>query len=93
MSYSIVKWYTRLPRRRRTVLATATLGIIAVAAILMAFLLFDTKPQTYRYGEDIEGITSNLARDLPADHPEVTFVDVAQEAGIYFKHFTGRRSS
>ena len=34
---------------------------------------------TYRPGEAIAGITSELSRPVPDDHPRVTFTDVTQE--------------
>jgi hypothetical protein len=40
-----------------------------------------------------EGITSELERRLPADHPRVTFTDVASAAGVRFRHFPGVRST
>ena len=39
------------------------------------------------------GITAELVRAVPADHPRVTFTDVTKAAGITFRHFSGTRSS
>lgn len=49
--------------------------------------------KTYKPGERVEGLTSELSRNLPADRPRVTFADVTREAGIEFQHFSGERSS
>lgn len=44
-------------------------------------------------GEEVEGLTAELARSLPDDYPRVTFIDASEEAGIDFRHFQGKRSS
>jgi len=62
---------------------------IAAAAIIPRL----TEPDAaYVPGEDIEGLSARLSRDLPTDHPEISFTDVAEAAGITFRHFPGRRS-
>jgi tetratricopeptide (TPR) repeat protein len=48
---------------------------------------------TYTPGDDVDGVTSELARALPSDYPRVRFADVTREAGIEFRHFHGRRRS
>lgn len=47
----------------------------------------------YQPGQDRDGITSDLARDLPENYPRVTFTDVTAQSGIDFHHFSGKRSS
>jgi len=47
----------------------------------------------YRPGVDRSGLTAELARELPTDHPTVIFTDVTRSAGIEFRHFDGRRST
>jgi tetratricopeptide (TPR) repeat protein len=68
--------------------ATAFL-LVAAAAVLLA----SGGEETYRPGEEIEGVTSDLARGLPPDYPRVTFTDVTSRAGISFRHFPGTRTS
>jgi hypothetical protein len=51
------------------------------------------RPDKYRPGEAIEGITADLARVLPENFPRITFADVTKEAGVNFSHFSGTRSS
>jgi enediyne biosynthesis protein E4 len=58
----------------------------------IASLGWSRKP-TYRPGVDTEGISSDLARSLPSDHPKVRFTDVTRSAGIDFHHFNGKRRS
>lgn len=84
---------TPLTRRQRRLLLTITLGavFIAVAGIAIFFALRPEK--AYKPGEQVDGLTSELSRGLPADRPRVTFKDVTREAGINFRHFSGDRSS
>ncbi|MEJ2338152.1 MAG: CRTAC1 family protein [Gemmatimonadales bacterium] len=82
-----------LPRRKRQLILTVALGL--VFAVVTAVLVWQvTRPEpTYRPGEAIEGLSAELVRTLPADHPRVRFEDVTEEAGIRFRHFSGSRSS
>jgi hypothetical protein len=69
-------------------------GAIAFLLVATAATLRWRQPQlNYQPGEDREGITSDLARDLPANYPRVTFTDVTAQSGINFRHFSGTRSS
>lgn len=85
--------FKSLPRRKRLIANTSILATLFV--LLSAFFFwFMLKPEpAYRPGEKIEGLTTQLARTLPTDHPTVTFTDVTRTAGIGFEHFYGRRSS
>ncbi len=62
---------------------------------LTAAVLWTRSPeeQTYRPGEEVEGLTARLARAVPADHPRIMFTDVTGRAGIAFRHFHGTRTS
>jgi hypothetical protein len=74
-------------------LRTAGLGALFVAAASVA-IWFALRPKpTYVPGEGVTGLTADLARTLPADHPRVSFTDVTTDAGIAFAHFPGRRTS
>ncbi len=73
-------------------LASAGAGVFLVAATV-ATLRWRQPEQAYQPGEDREGITSELARNLPPNYPRVTFTDVTRQAGIEFHHFSGKRSS
>jgi hypothetical protein len=82
-----------LPGRKRRLLLTAGVAL-AFVVVSGAVVLVATRPKPeYRPGERVEGLTSELTRSLPPDYPRVTFVDVASEAGIRFRHFSGQRSS
>ena len=51
------------------------------------------RSDTYRPGEQIAGITAELLRAVPSDHPRVTFTEVTKAAGIKYVNFSGARSS
>src|SRR5262245_61196471 len=84
---------THITRRRRLLLfavggAVVFLGITAAVALRRS-----QSTTTYRPGEQLDEITSDLSRPLPADYPRVTFTDATRPAGIDFRHFDGRRAS
>lgn len=70
---------------------------ISLALLLCAcsVLLFSARRRQRPYvpGQAVEGVTEELARDLPGDYPRVQFTDVTEQAGIHFEHFQGKRSS
>ena len=82
-----------LPRRKRRLVLTVTLGLVFVVAVAAAVWALVPSKQTYRPGEAVEGLTATLARALPEDYPRITFTDATREAGIAFRHFEGRRTS
>jgi len=82
-----------LPRRKRQLVWTSVLAIAFVAIALGVVRLFVSPEEAYRPGQEVEGLTATLSRDLPDDPPEVRFVDAAAEAGIGARHFPGVRSS
>jgi len=75
--------------------------MVLYAALGLAFTLVATvlvvslgrSAETYEPGEDLEGITSDLTRNLPEDRPRIELVDVTAEAGIDYRHFAGKRST
>lgn len=84
---------SRTTRHQRLLIRTLLLGagFVVLAGVAIWFVL---RPgPTYRPGEDVQGLTARLARDLPEDYPRVRFVDVSEEAGVVFQHFYGRRST
>ncbi len=82
-----------LSARKKLVVRYTVLSVAAVVLLSLLFLLLRERPDAYRAGETVEGITNVLARQLPGGHPEVRFVNVAKEAGIDFVHFPGHRST
>ena len=83
----------RLTRRRRLLTYTGTAAVVFIIVTTLVVTRFGGQDDVYRPGEDVEGLTSTLTRELPDDYPRVTFTDVAASAGIVFHHFMGARSS
>jgi len=82
-----------LTRRQRKLWFTAAVGGAFVAlAGLVAWKMLG-RSESYRPGGAVEGLTTDLSRGLPADHPRVTFTDITQAAGITTPNFPGTRSS
>lgn len=82
----------KFSRRKRLLLRTG--GISAIVLVGVAAIVFYRHPLArYNPGERAAGITADLDRLVPADHPRVTFDEVAAEARISFQHFFGRRST
>ncbi len=82
-----------MTRRQRLLWITTAGSVLFLGAAALAALRWQRPAPAYRPGEDVEGVTSDLARKLPADYPRVVFTDVTQQAGITFQHFSGSRSS
>jgi hypothetical protein len=82
-----------VPRRRRLLFRTAGFGTLFVAAAAVAVWIATRPEPTYRPGQAVEGLTADLARDLPPDYPRIAFSDVTTQAGIDFRHFSGHRTS
>lgn len=79
-------------RKRRMVLSLSTILIFTM--VVMAMIWSQEPDETYvRDEEQMDGITSRLSRNLPADLPEIQFKDVSESAGIRFQHFYGERGS
>lgn len=85
--------FDHLPKRKRQTLLTAALSGGFVAASSLALIVATQSQTAYTPGEQSEGITSTLARELPPGYTGVQFSNVAAEAGIDFVHFEGTRSS
>src|SRR5688572_21848157 len=82
-----------LTRRRRLLLIAAGSSVAFLGIASGAAWQWVRPGPVYRPGEAMEGVTSELSRSLPGDHPKVVFTDVTRQAGIGFRHFSGIRSS
>ncbi len=82
----------KLSRRQRSVLFTSIAGTLLFVILSIVFWPSRSK-QNYIPGEDIEGLTSDLRRAIPENHPNVQFRDATRETGIMFQHFHGERTS
>ena len=81
------RWSRRQRRGWRTAAIGGLLVVVGVAAVVLR-----PRAKPYVPGEAMQGLTRDLARSVPLDHPQVAFVDVSREAGIDFRHFHGERS-
>ena len=80
--------------RRRLIFRYSALSLGLVVVVTIGVVLLIRQPaRTYSPGGVVDGITSELRRDVPEDYPRVTFVDVAAEAGIDFRHYPSQRST
>ena len=82
-----------MSRRKQLILKYTLFSLGMVLAACGALLLARHRSQPYVPGQTVEGITQDLARNLPSDYPRVVFTDVTQQAGIHFQHFQATRST
>jgi hypothetical protein len=68
-------------------------GLVIVVAAGVVVFRTRPSPKPYTPGEQLEGVTSSLGREIPQDYPQITFTEVGKQAGIDFTHFAGSRSS
>jgi enediyne biosynthesis protein E4 len=83
----------RSTKRQRLLFVTASAGVLFVVATAGLIWRARSRLDVYRPGDPLEGLTADLARSIPADHPRVVFTDVTHAAGIDFRHFSGTRTS
>jgi enediyne biosynthesis protein E4 len=83
------------PRRRRLRVTLVILGAVTILGIgLGIYCLERSRPDPYRPGQAVAGITSELARRLPPGAPMPRFADVTESAGLGgFLTFAGNRTS
>ena len=82
-----------MSRRKQLILKYTLLSLGLVLAACGALLLARRSSRPYVPGQTVEGITQELARNLPPDYPRVVFTDVTDQAGIHFQHFRATRST
>ncbi len=83
----------KITRRKKKLRLAVLFFTFFIAAVGVLIWVMNSKKRTYKPGEEIEGLTSELARNLPPDHPNVTFTDVTKEAKIDFIHFQSERTT
>lgn len=67
-----------------------------MAIVVSAIAIFNRSQNTNGSGDEItqlSEIARALMRDLPDDHPNVTFTDATNSAGLSFTHFYGDRTT
>jgi hypothetical protein len=82
-----------LTRRQQLIIRYTLLSLGLALVASSTIFLVRRRSETYVPGEQIKDITKGLERDVPAGYPAVQFTNVAQQAGIDFKHFHGKRST
>ena len=82
----------RKTKRKRRLTVAIILGGIFISVLIILVIYNSSSKKKYVPGEKIEGLTSDLTRELPDGYPKITFKDVTKEAGIEFNHFSGERS-
>jgi enediyne biosynthesis protein E4 len=83
-----------LTRRQQLILKHTIISTSLLLAASTTIVLVRRRPKPYTPGEQVQGITRELDRAIPAGYPAVQFTNVAQQAGIDFKQFSyGKRST
>jgi len=81
-------------RRRQLTVRYTLASALLLAAASAAVLALRRKPKPYVPGQENKDITRELDRAVPAGYPAaVQFTNVAEQAGINFRHFQGKRSA
>ncbi len=80
-------------RRQRLIVKYTLISVSLVFVASLIVVMVRNRPKPYSPGEKVEGITSELARSIPAGYQPVEFTNVVLQSGIDFKHFHGTRST
>jgi hypothetical protein len=79
-------------RRKKSIYVTSVIATV-LAVVLILFFFRKEKARLYSPGELVEGVTAELYKPVPKNHPDVVFTDITKRAGIHFTHFYGQRST
>jgi DNA-binding beta-propeller fold protein YncE len=83
-----------LPGSDRPTRITVAAGLIFLVGVGTAAAWQGLRPEpVYVPGQDVEGVVSQLSREVPSNYPDVTFTRAGADAGIAFTHFPARRST
>jgi len=80
-----------ISRRKRSIYVTSLIATV-FALVLILFFFRRQKVSVYIPGELVKGVTAELYKPVPKNHPDVTFTDITKRAGIHFTHFYGQRT-
>lgn len=81
-----------ISKRKRSIYVTSLIAIV-FALVLTLFFFRKQKVSLYSPGESVKGVTAELYKPVPKNHPDVVFTDITKRAGINFMHFDGQRST
>src|ERR1022692_4483647 len=81
-----------ISRRKRSIYITSLVATAFAVALIFLFFV-KKKRKLYSPGGHVEGVTAELWKAVPKNHPDVTFTDITKRAGINFKHFYGQRTT
>ncbi len=81
-----------IPKRKRSIYITSLVAAVFATVLIFSFFR-NGKRKFYSPGEHVDGVTAELLKAVPKDHPDITFTDITKRAGINFKHFYGQRTT
>lgn len=82
-----------ISKRKRSIRVTSLIATLSlIMLVLIFFFIKKRNEQVYDPGEPVNGITAELYKPVPKNHPEVEFTDITKIAGIDFTHFYGKRT-
>lgn len=80
-----------ISRRKQSFYVTSLIATV-FALVLILFFFRKEKVKLYSPGESVNGVTAELYKPVPKNHPDVAFTDITKIAGIHFTHFYGQRT-
>ncbi len=82
-----------ISKRKRSIKVTSWIATVLVLVLLIVFFSINKRNEKqYDPGEPINGVTVDLYKPVPKNHPEIEFKDMTKIAGIDFTHFSGKRT-
>lgn len=80
-------------KRKRSLKITSFIAtIFLITLVLIFFFIKKRNEKLYNPGEPVNGVTKELYKPVPKNHPEIEFTDITKIAGINFIHFYGKRT-
>lgn len=80
-------------KRKRSLQVTSFIAIVSVITLVLIFFFFKKRNEKlYDPGEPVNGVTAELYKPVPKNHPEIEFTDITKIAGINFTHFYEKRT-
>jgi hypothetical protein len=83
----------KLTKRKRKLIIAVTSGCLLITVLVVVVIYGVNRKNLHVPGEKVEGLTNDLARDIPDGYPDIVFTDVTEQARIDFQHFGDIRST